>query len=55
MITSPLKAYVLDAYGGTDILGAVFDVDAGLFDDSNPSLIFVHTVLVNADIYFVVF
>jgi hypothetical protein len=48
MIKSPLKAYVLDAYGGTDAPGAVFDVD--LLDDSNPSLIFVHTVLVNADI-----
>jgi hypothetical protein len=45
MITSPLKVYVLDAYGGTVAVEVVC-----LFGDSNPSLIFVHTVFVKAAI-----
>jgi len=49
MRTSPLKAYVRDAYGGTGAVEFVLDVVC-LFGDSNPSLIFVQTVLVNADI-----
>lgn len=52
-MTSPLNAYVREAYGGTDVFEVVFEVvfDVGVrLEDSNPSLIFVHIVLVNVDI-----